>query len=62
VMVIYGPTIPWVVASLRGVDVFAGSRVSNYFKRQAKASQQRLDAGQIEVIREAAARVLPPAR
>src|SRR6266700_526178 len=47
VMVIYGPTIPWVVASLRGVDVFAGSRVSSYFKRQAKASRQRrLDAEQ----------------
>jgi Nuclease-related domain len=63
VMVIYGPTIPWVVASLRGVDVFAGSRVTSYFRRQAKASrQQRLDAEQIEAIREAAARVLPPAR
>jgi hypothetical protein len=62
VMVIYGPTIPWVVASLRGVDVFAGSRVGSYFKRQTKATRgQRLAAEQIEAIREAAARALPPA-
>jgi hypothetical protein len=63
VMVIYGPTIPWVVASLRGVDVFGGSRISSYFKRQSKLNRQdRLDSAQVEAIREAAARVLPPAR
>jgi len=62
-MVIYGPTIPWDVASLRGVDVFAGGRISKYFKRQSKASRkQRLEAEQIEAIREAAARALPPVR
>jgi hypothetical protein len=62
-MVIYGPTIPWDVASLRGVDVFSGARIGKYFKRQTKASrQERLDPAQIEVIREAAAQVLPSAR
>jgi Nuclease-related domain len=62
-MVIYGPTIPWDVASLRVVDVFAGGRISKYFKRQAKASRkQRLEAEQIDAIRQAAERVLPPVR
>ena len=61
-MVIYGPTIPWVVASLRGVDVLAGRRLRRYFRRLARSRrQQRLNAGQIEAIREAASRVLPPA-
>jgi hypothetical protein len=62
-MAIYGPRIPWTVASVDGVDVFSGRRVRKYFRRQAKASRgTRLDAGQIEGIRAAAARVLPPAR
>ena len=60
---IYGPRIPWAVASLDGVDVFGGRRVRRYFRRQTKASRgARLDAGQIEGIRAAAARALPPAR
>jgi Nuclease-related domain len=62
-MAIYGPRIPWTVASVDGVDVFGGRRVRKYFRRQTKASRgARLDAGQIEGIRAAAARVLPPAR
>jgi Nuclease-related domain len=62
-MAIYGPRIPWTVASVDGVDVFGGRRVRKYFRRQAKASRgARLDAGQIEGIRAAAARALPPAR
>jgi Nuclease-related domain len=62
-MAIYGPRIPWAVASLDGVDVFGGRRVRRYFRRQTKASRgARLDAGQIEGIRAAAARALPPAR
>lgn len=62
-MAIYGPRIPWTVASVDGVDVFGGRRVRKYFRRQSKASRgTRLDAGQIEDIRAAAARALPPAR
>ncbi len=61
-MAIYGPRIPWTVASLDGVDVFSGHRVRRYFRRQTKASRgARLDAGQIEGIRAAAALALPPA-
>ena len=62
-MAIYGPRIPWTVASVDGVDVFGGRRGRKYFRRQTKASRgSRLDATQIEGIRAAAARVLPPAR
>jgi hypothetical protein len=62
-MAIYGPRIPWTVASVDGVDVFGGRRVRKYFRRQKKASRgSRLDATQIEGIRAAAARTLPPAR
>jgi len=62
-MAIYGPRIPWTVASVDGVDVFGGRRVRKYFRRQKKASRgSRLDAGQVEAIRAAAARALPPAR
>jgi hypothetical protein len=64
-MAIYGPTIPWVVASLRGVDVFAGRRVGKYFRRRARSRRKRrlgsLGADQIEEIRQAASRLLPPA-
>src|SRR5258708_3870202 len=62
-MAIYGPTIPWIVASLDGVDVFSGKRVRKYFRRQARTgSVGRLDAEQIEEIHIAAALALPPAR
>ena len=62
-MAIYGPTIPWTVATLRGVDVFAGRRLRRYFRRKARERDvPRLDAGQISLIHAAAARALPPAR
>jgi hypothetical protein len=61
-MAIYGPTIPWAVASLRGVDVFAGRRVRKYFRRRSRASRRaRLSSSQIEAIRAAADQALPPA-
>ncbi len=61
VMVIYGPKIPWAVASLRGVDVFPGSWARKYFKRRARAiGRQRLSSAQISHIYEAAQRALPP--
>ncbi len=60
-MAIYGPTIPWIVARLDGVDVFGGRRVRKYFRRQTRTSDDRLDAGQVEDIHVAAALALPPA-
>ncbi len=60
-MVIYGPTIPWTVASLDGVDVFSGRRLRKYLRRQARASRSvRLDAEQIDEIHAAAVLALPP--
>jgi hypothetical protein len=44
-MVIYGPTIPWAVATLRGVDVFSGRAVGRYFRGRSKASRSRRDGG-----------------
>lgn len=38
-MVIYGPTVPWRVASLRGVDVFAGRSVGKYFRSRKRADR-----------------------
>jgi hypothetical protein len=62
-MVIYGPTIPWTVASVRGVDVFCGRRLRKYLQQATKASSvARLDPDEIERIHAAAAHVLPPTR
>lgn len=62
-MAIYGPTVPWIVATLDGVDVFGGRRIRKYFRRQTRTSRgARLKAGQIEDIHVAAALALPPAR
>lgn len=61
-MAIYGPTIPWTVASLREVDVLAGRRLRKYFRRQARQLGPHLDADQIRQIHAAAAQALPPAR
>ncbi len=59
-MVIYGPTVPWGVTNLRGVDVFAGRRVGTYFRSRKRAHQSDTlgweEAGAIFV---AAERVLP---
>jgi hypothetical protein len=61
-MVIYGPTIPWTVVRLHGVDVFSGGRLRKYLRQQRRARQApRLDAHQISLIQQAAERALPPA-
>lgn len=60
VMVIYGPTVPWTVASIGGVDVFRGRRLRKYLRQDARArSALRLDRDQVERIHAAAAQVLP---
>jgi hypothetical protein len=62
-MVIYGPTVPWTVARLSGVDVFSGRRLRRYLRAQARADRAgRLGDEDIEQIHAAAARVLPEAR
>ena len=37
-MVIYGPPVPWAVATLRGVDVFAGRSVGRYFRSRKRTT------------------------
>jgi Nuclease-related domain len=63
-MVIYGPVIPWAVATLRGVDVFSGRDVRKYFRGRSRAarsgrSASRLTWEQAGAIFNAAQRALP---
>jgi hypothetical protein len=37
-MVIYGPTVPWSVARLRGVDVFSGRSMLRYFASRSRGT------------------------
>ena len=46
-MVIYGPTIPWAVATLRGVDVFAGRAVGKYFRGRSRSARSRRSAARL---------------
>ncbi len=62
-MVIYGPALPWVIMRFKGVDVFDGSRISTYFRRQSKETRHRqLPSSDIAKILSAAAHALPPRR
>ncbi len=59
-MVIYGPSLPWVVMRLKGVDVFDGGHVSAYFRRQTKATAgHHLNGSQVALVFAAAAHALP---
>jgi hypothetical protein len=61
-MAVYGPTIPWTVVGLLGVDVLSGRRLRKYLRQQARARRtERLDSRQISLITEAADRALPAA-
>jgi hypothetical protein len=60
-MVLYGPSISWMIMKVKGVDVFDGARVSTYFRRQTKAvAKHRLTTSQIAMVLAAAAKALPP--
>jgi Nuclease-related domain len=59
-MVIYGPLVPWGVAVLRGVDVFAGRSVAAFFRGRARAGKgNTLSSEEAGEIYDAAQRVLP---
>jgi hypothetical protein len=59
-MAIYGPMIPWNVATIRDVDVFSGGRLRMYLRRDAKMKDRpKLSATEIERVNAAAARILP---
>jgi hypothetical protein len=54
-MAVYGPKIPWDVATIREVDVFSGPRLRKYLKRRARESGVRpLTDEEIERIYKAA--------
>ncbi|HEY3903139.1 MAG TPA: nuclease-related domain-containing protein [Streptosporangiaceae bacterium] len=59
-MVLHGPKLPWVIMRLKGVDVFDGGHVGNYFRKQSKATRgKHLDTAQIAMVFSAAAHALP---
>ncbi|MGH3150204.1 MAG: nuclease-related domain-containing protein [Streptosporangiaceae bacterium] len=59
-MAVYGPKIPWDVATIRDVDVFSGPRLRNYLRRRARQMRgQRLGATEIERIEAAAHKAFP---
>jgi Nuclease-related domain len=62
-MVIHGPTVPWVVARISGVDVFCGHRLRRYLRREKSANKgQCLTERQIVYLHAVASQLLPPAR
>ncbi len=61
-MVIYGPAIPWGIATLRGVEVFGGKKMRTYFRRKGRDTRgQHLTEDDISTLAEAASAALPPA-
>jgi hypothetical protein len=59
-MAVYGPKIPWDVATIREVDVFSGPRLRKYLRRRARQTDVRpLSDDEIEQIYEAANKAFP---
>jgi Nuclease-related domain len=60
VLAVYGPGVPWNVATIREVDVFRGDRLRKYLRRNALLKERpRLSKDEVEQIYAAAASVLP---
>jgi hypothetical protein len=60
VLAVYGPKVPWNVATIREVDVFTGDRLRKYLRRNALLKDRpKLSKDEVEQIYAAAARVLP---
>ncbi len=54
-MAVYGPKIPWDVATIRDVDVFSGPRLRKYLRRRSREGEVRLlSDGEVERIFKAA--------
>ena len=61
-LAIYGPKIPWDIATIRDVDVFTGSALGKYLKsrwRKRDDAAIRLTAEEVRTIYETAYRMLP---
>jgi hypothetical protein len=66
-LAIYGPRIPWDIATIRGVDVFTGRTLRKYLRRRGRQRDgvSKLTREEVRTIYETAARMLPdvaPAR
>jgi Nuclease-related domain len=59
-MAIYGPKVPWGIATIRDVDVFTGTDLGKYLKRRGRMRDlPRLTREQVQAIYDAASTVLP---
>jgi hypothetical protein len=59
-MAIYGPRIPWDIATIREVDVFNGDRLRKYLRRRARMKGvPRLSRDEVREIYDVAAKVMP---
>jgi hypothetical protein len=60
-LAIYGPRIPWDIATIRNVDVFTGSSLRKYLKRRGKLREgtRKLTRQEVEAYYAAAVRLLP---
>lgn len=58
-MAVYGPKIPWHIATIRDVDVFSGGQLRTYLRRYARQNHTRLSPTQIEQIWRAAHSAFP---
>ena len=60
-LAIYGPKIPWDIATIRNVDVFTGSALPKYLKRRSRMKEgvTRLTREEVRTIYETASRMLP---
>jgi hypothetical protein len=60
-LAIYGPKIPWDVATIRNVDVFTGPALRKYLKRRGRMKDDvvRLTREEVRTIYDTASRMLP---
>jgi hypothetical protein len=60
-LAIYGPRIPWDIATIRNVDVFTGTALRKYLKRRGKLRDgtRKLTRQEVETYYAAAVRLLP---
>jgi Nuclease-related domain len=59
-MAIYGPKVPWDIATIRDVDVFTGTALGKYLKRRGRMRDlPRLTRDQVQTVFNAAHTVLP---
>ena len=62
-MAVYGPSIPWGVATIRDVDVFSGDRLRKYLRKHPEGARApRLTASDVQRLYTAADQVLRPRR